>query len=92
LTVSVRLTPGARAEKFGGLMETEDGCALKVSVNAPPEDGKANAALIAFLAKSWGIPKSAFSVLSGASSRRKVLLIEGNGATLLEQSAAWAIS
>jgi uncharacterized protein YggU (UPF0235/DUF167 family) len=54
-------------------------------VNAVPEDGKANKALIAFLAKSWKLPKSSFSLLSGQTSRLKVILITGNGPALLGQ-------
>ncbi len=89
LTVTVRLTPNARKSGFNGLMETADGkTALKISVNVPPEDGKANKALTAFLAKSWKLPKSSISLLSGATNRLKILLISGNGSLLKEQIMA----
>lgn len=56
---------------------------LKVAVTAPPEDGKANAALIALLGKAWKLPKSAFEIVGGATDRRKTLLLRGDSASLL---------
>jgi uncharacterized protein (TIGR00251 family) len=53
------------------------GDALKVKVHAPPEEGKANAELCAFLAKILGLQKSAVRLGRGASSRSKVIEIEG---------------
>jgi len=50
--------------------------ALKVAITAPPVDGKANAAIITFIAKVLGIPKSAITISSGKQSRRKKLSIE----------------
>jgi hypothetical protein len=86
LTVAIRLTPNARTCAFGGRMDVGNGqTALKVSINAVPEDGKANKELIAFLAKSWKLPKSSLSLLSGHTNRQKVILIEGDGKALLAQ-------
>ena len=74
--LAVRLTPRASHNRIEGIVDEADGRAsLKVSVTAVPEDGKANKALIALLAKSWKIPKSAFDIISGATDRRKTLLI-----------------
>ncbi len=88
LNVAIRLTPNARQTGFDGVMKTAEGkTVLKVSVNVPPEDGKANKALVAFLAKSWRLPKSSFSLVSGQSSRLKVILITGDGPALLAQLA-----
>jgi uncharacterized protein (TIGR00251 family) len=64
--------PGARQTRLVGL---HDGC-VKIQLQAPPVDGKANKALIAWLAKRFGIPKSAIEITRGASSRRKSLRIE----------------
>jgi uncharacterized protein (TIGR00251 family) len=50
---------------------------LTVRVSAPPEAGKANAALIKLLARRWGMPQRALEVVSGAGARRKVLHIHG---------------
>ena len=84
LTIAIRLTPNARKTGFDGLMAVADGkTALKVAVNVAPEDGKANKALIDFLAKSWKLPKSSFSLLSGQTSRLKIILITGDGPALM---------
>lgn len=89
ITVQVRLTPGARQAGILGLMDIGEGkTALKVSVNVVAEGGKANHALFTLLAKSWGLPKSAFSLLSGAANRQKVILISGNGIELMKTVSA----
>lgn len=86
LTVAIRLTPNARKTGFDGIMKTADGkTLLKISVNTVPEDGKANKALMEFLAKSWRLPKSSFSLLSGQTSRLKTILVAGDGPLLLER-------
>lgn len=46
---------------------------LKVRITAPPEDGKANTALVKFLAREWGVPARALSIVSGETSRYKRL-------------------
>ena len=73
LTLSLHVQPGAKKTEFSGL----HGEALKLRLAAPPVDGKANAALIAFLAKFCGVPKNAVSLLSGETSRQKIVRIEG---------------
>lgn len=55
---------------------------LSVRVTAPPEDGKANAAVCKVLAKALGVPKSAVRVTRGETSRHKTVEVEG-----VEQSA-----
>lgn len=52
---------------------------LKIALTAPPVEGKANEALISFLAELFGIPKRNISVLSGIIARQKTLLIKGVG-------------
>jgi uncharacterized protein len=75
----VRLTPKASRNRIEGVVADADGGgALKVSVTAPPEDGKANAALIALLAKSWKLAKRDFTITAGATDRRKLLFIEAD--------------
>jgi len=73
--LQVRLTPKASANR---LQDVTPDLVLKVQVTAVPENGKANQALIALLAKFWKLPKSAFEITSGATDRNKVLLIEGD--------------
>jgi uncharacterized protein (TIGR00251 family) len=76
-TLKVRLHPGARKNAITG---TLDG-ALKIALTAPPVDGKANEALIAFLADQLRIPKSSITLTSGQTSRQKTLEIQGKSAT-----------
>ena len=83
LRLFVRLQPKARRERIEGIVAEPNGrVALKVAVTAPPEDGKANAALIALLGKSWRLPKSAITIVGGLSDRRKTLLLRGDPASL----------
>ncbi|HEU5116747.1 MAG TPA: DUF167 domain-containing protein [Isosphaeraceae bacterium] len=69
----VRAKPGAKRNAIEG----EHGGALKVSVTAPPEDGRANEAIVAFLADAWKLKRSQITLVSGASSRAKRFLIRG---------------
>lgn len=93
VSIAIRLQPGARKDAVGGLAgQSDGGKALKCTVTAPPEDGKANDALIRMLSKEWGVPKSALSVIAGASSRNKVLLATGDTRALSEKLQAWAIA
>ncbi|MGP8261211.1 MAG: DUF167 domain-containing protein [Acidobacteriaceae bacterium] len=72
-TLPVRVHPGARRNAITGI---HDG-ALKVSLTTPPTDGRANQALIAFLAGELHIPRARVTLLSGAASRNKSLRIAG---------------
>lgn len=66
-----------------GVAEEADGArVLKVAVSAPPEDGKANAALIELLARALKVPRGALSIAAGAASRRKLVDIAGDAETL----------
>jgi hypothetical protein len=65
-----------------GIGPDRDGPALRVAVNAPPEDGKANAAVIALLAEAFDVAKAAVSVVTGATDRRKLVEIRGNSRDL----------
>jgi uncharacterized protein (TIGR00251 family) len=77
IRLRLKVQPKARRDAVAGFAPDPDGQVLKVSVGAPPEDGKANAAVIALLAKALGVAKSAISVVSGATDRRKVVEIRG---------------
>lgn len=90
VTVAVRLSPKASANRILGIEADPDGnLVLKVQVTAVPEDGKANAALVKLLAKAWRLPKTSLSIASGASSRRKVVRIAGDPRGLLEHLREW---
>jgi uncharacterized protein (TIGR00251 family) len=83
-TLSVRVHPGARRNAITGI---HDG-ALKVSLTTPPTDGRANQALIAFLAGQLNIPRARVTLLSGATSRTKSLRIAGLTAAQLRAALA----
>ena len=71
--VAIRLQPRAkRAEVVG-----ERGGAIVIRVTAPPVDGKANAALCAFVAKAASVPNSHVAVVRGQTTRDKVVRVEG---------------
>ena len=76
--VSLKVTPGAGRDDVRGIeVDAADRPYLAVRVSAPPEAGKANAALIRLLARRWRIARRDLAVVSGAASRRKVLQIQG---------------
>lgn len=90
LRVSVKVTPKAARTKVTGVARDAEGrVMLGVAVSAPPADGKANAALIALLAKEWRVAKGAITVASGVTARRKILHIAGDPARLLLDLGAW---
>jgi uncharacterized protein len=69
----VRLQPRAKRDEIVG----ERGGAVVIRVAAPPVDGKANAALCAFVAARAGVPRSAVNVVRGRTSRDKIVRVEG---------------
>lgn len=74
----VRLTPKASVERIDGWDTDDKGRRfLKVRVRAAPIEGKANEALIAFLAKSLKMPKSRLSLAGGDTARLKQIDIDG---------------
>lgn len=80
LTLTVRLTPRAQTARIDGIgTDTLNRPVLLLRVAAPPVQGAANAAVIAFLAKTLALPKGALTVLSGDTSRVKRLGIVGDG-------------
>lgn len=72
-TLAVRAQPGARKNAVLG----EQAGALKVAVTAPPEDGRANAALVEVLRNWLGLKRSQIELVGGATSRNKVFLVRG---------------
>jgi uncharacterized protein (TIGR00251 family) len=71
--IQVRVQPRARENEIAG----ERAGALVVRVTAPPVEGKANDAARELLAKRLGVPPSRVSVVRGASSRNKLVEVEG---------------
>lgn len=90
LRVRVKVTPRARRDRVEGLAPDADGeVALKVAVTAPPEGGRANAAVVRLLAAEWGVPKSTIEVVLGAADRRKLLHVAGDPAALGRRVGLW---
>jgi hypothetical protein len=75
--LAVRAQPGARRTAINGVYGEGAGAQLKIAVHAPPLEGRANAALIAFLAETFSVPRRAVELASGELSRSKVFLLRG---------------
>lgn len=83
IVLTVRATPGARRAVIGGLRKDAAGHdMLDVRVAAPPEDGRANDAIIALLAESFGVARRDVSLQHGATARIKRFLIAGDSPEL----------
>ena len=68
-----------------------DGC-LKIAVTAPPVDGKANKAVVKFLASFLGIPIRDVTVVSGAQSRKKQVVVNTLGASEIRRMLTSVLS
>jgi uncharacterized protein len=73
VSFAVKLHPRAKKNAITG----EIGDALKLSLTAPPTDGRANQACIEFFSKLLEVPRSSVTIASGAGSRNKVLRVAG---------------
>jgi len=80
ISFAVRVHPRAKRNAITG----ELGDALKVSLTAPPIDGRANEACIEFFAKLLKVPRSSVTIASGQKSRDKVLRVAGVTAASLQ--------
>jgi uncharacterized protein len=92
LRLRLKVKPQARRDAIDGFVPDVEGEALAVAVTAPPEHGKANAAVIALLARTWKLPSSSFSVLQGTTGRRKLLKLAGNAEALAATIETWRSS
>jgi uncharacterized protein len=72
-TLKLRVSPGARRPGIAG----RHGDAWKVRVSAPPEDGRANDAVVKLLADRTGLPRRSVVIVSGHSSREKLVQMDG---------------
>jgi uncharacterized protein len=88
LRLTIRLSPRARADRVNGVMVTADGArVLTATVTAPPEDGRANEALLRLLARSWHLPRRDLSIVAGLASRHKTVHIAGDPQQLYDRLA-----
>ena len=77
VTLAVRAQPGAKKTAITGVYGEGAAAQLKIAVHAPPLEGRANQALIVFLAETFGVPKNAVELMAGELSRSKVFLLRG---------------
>ncbi len=90
--IELRLICAPSSRRVGIHNVVEDGHggkALKISVSAPPEDGKANKSVIELLAKAWKLPKSRISILRGEAQKHKTILLSGEAPELMKKLGDW---
>ena len=76
-TIAVRLTPKASVDRVGETRQTPSGEEqLMVYVTAPPDDGKANKAMLRLLAKHYGVAQTSITLVRGHTNRNKLVKIE----------------
>ncbi|HKI60955.1 MAG TPA: DUF167 domain-containing protein [Mariprofundaceae bacterium] len=85
LYLNVHAQPGAKRPQLRGM----HGDAVKIAVAEAPQDGKANAAIVRFVADALDIGMAHVDVASGHNSRRKRLFLHGQADVLLEKLQAW---
>ena len=99
LTIRLQVNPGAKSTEIKGIFEDETHLGmsylfpeyiLKISIREAPEKGKANAALLKFLAHTWNIPKSELALLKGECRHTKLLLIKTLDKTRMKTLEDWA--
>ena len=78
--IDVHVVPNAAKTQAAGLYGEEGHQALRLRLHAPPVDGKANQALLKWLAACLGVPPSALALVRGESSRRKQLRLNAGAA------------
>jgi uncharacterized protein (TIGR00251 family) len=88
--LALRLTPRASRNGVDGIVEdTEGRPLLKLRLVAPPVEGAANEALIAFLAKTLSLRKADITIRSGETSRVKILHLAGGSSAILQKLDVW---
>ena len=87
LTFSIKVHPRARKNAITGIV----GDALKLSLTAPPVEGRANQAVIEFFSDLFQIPRSSVTIASGETSRNKVVRVAGVSRAVVEQRLAAAV-
>lgn len=84
VTLAVRAQPGAKKTAIVGVYGEGATAQLKIAVQAPPVEGRANAALVEFLAELFQISKSSVELVGGELSRSKVFLLRGVSSAVAE--------
>ena len=91
VTIAVRAQPGAKKTAIVGVYGEGAAAQLKIAVQAPPIEGRANEALVHVLAATFGIPRARVELVAGELSRSKVFLLRGvteeQATTVLESAS-----
>jgi uncharacterized protein len=85
--ISVKVHPRAKKDAITGTV----GEALKLSLTAPPVDGRANEACIAFFAKFFAVPRASVTIAAGQSSRNKTVVVAGISLAAAEERVQAAV-
>jgi uncharacterized protein (TIGR00251 family) len=89
VVIAIRLTPRSGRDNMDGIATLSDGrTVLAAHVRAVPDDGAANRALIALLAKSLDVPKSAVAIVAGHTARLKQVRVAGEPKELTRKLGA----
>ncbi len=80
VTLAVKVVPRASKNQIAGM----EGDAVKIRLNAPPVEGKANDALVKFLAEVLGVSRAQIEIVTGHTSRHKVVRVRGVTARQME--------
>jgi uncharacterized protein len=83
VTVDIQVKPRSSRETVGPVQADR----LCVSVNAPPVDGKANEAVIRVLAETFGVAKSAVTIVRGETGKKKTVRLAGVTAATVAKAA-----
>lgn len=83
--LNVHAQPGARRPRLRGM----HGDALKIAISEPPLDGKANEAIVRFVADGLGLKTGDVELVAGQASRRKRVFLHGESAELSRRLEAW---
>ena len=85
----MRLTPRAGTDRLDGIAAAVDGRpVLKISVKAPPAEGRANDALLRLLAREWRVAQRDLAIVIGATGRSKIVHIAGDPESLARRIEA----
>lgn len=88
--LAVRLTPRASRDGIDGVVRDAGGRpALQLRLSAPPVEGAANTALIAFVAKALRLRKADVEIVSGTTARQKMLQLSGDAEVIVSRLEGW---
>ena len=90
VSLAVRITPRADRNQMQGVFQGADGsAALHLRLAAPPVDGAADRALVAFLSDALGLTKSDITIRSGETGRLKILHLSGDSSVVVVRLSKW---